>query len=56
MLDELAAKTDEPFRQAKAELDAELSQRFGVPVADLMPWHYADPFFQRAPMLGRLRF
>ncbi len=56
MLDDLFDKTDEPFRQAKAELDAELSQRFGVPVADLMPWHYADTFFQRAPMLAGFDF
>jgi peptidyl-dipeptidase A len=56
MLDDLAAKIEEPFRQAKAEMDAELSARFGVPVADLMPWHYADPFFQRAPMLEAFDF
>ncbi len=56
MLDDLAAKTDEPFRQAKAEMDAELSARFGVPVADLMPWHYAEPFFQQAPMMRNYDF
>lgn len=56
MLDTLAAKIDVPFRRAKDELDAELSQRFGVPAADLMPWHYADPFFQRAPMLSSYDF
>jgi peptidyl-dipeptidase A len=51
MLDELAVKTEAPYRSAKAELDAELSARFGVPAADLMPWHYADPFAQSAPIL-----
>ncbi|MBN2306120.1 MAG: M2 family metallopeptidase, partial [Anaerolineae bacterium] len=56
MLDDLAAKTDEPFRQVKAEMDAELSARFGIPAADLMPWHYAEPFFQQAPMIGDLDF
>jgi len=56
MLDDLAAKTDEPFRQAKAELDAELSKRYHVPVGDLMPWHYAEPFFQQAPMVGTVDF
>lgn len=56
MLDELAQKTEAPFRRAKAEMDAELSQRYRVPVEDLMPWHYADPFFQRAPMLGALNY
>ncbi|MBI5957413.1 MAG: M2 family metallopeptidase [Chloroflexi bacterium] len=56
MLDTLAAKIDEPFRRAKADLDAELSARFRVPVEELMPWHYADPFFQRAPMLSSYNF
>jgi peptidyl-dipeptidase A len=56
MLDELAVKTDGPFRQVKAQMDAELSQRYRVPVEELMPWHYAEPFFQRAPMLGALNF
>ncbi len=56
MLDDLARKTEEPFRQVKAELDAELSARFGVPAADLMPWHYADLFFQKAPMTGGYDF
>lgn len=56
LLDDLAAKTDEPFRRAKAAMDAELSDRFGVSVEDLMPWHYADPFFQRAPMIGQFDY
>lgn len=56
LLDDLAAKTEEPFRRVKAEMDAELSERFGVPVDDLMPWHYAEPFFQQAPMVGEFDF
>jgi peptidyl-dipeptidase A len=52
VFDELAEMTDEPFRQAKAELDARLAERFGIPVADLRPWHYADPFFQESPGEG----
>jgi peptidyl-dipeptidase A len=56
LLDDLAAKTEGPYRQAKAAMDAELSARFGVPAGDLMPWHYADPFFQHAPMLGQYDF
>jgi peptidyl-dipeptidase A len=56
MLDELADKIEEPFRAVKAAMDADLSQRFGVPVEDLMPWHYADPFFQEAPMLSDYDF
>jgi peptidyl-dipeptidase A len=55
-LDALAAKTEEPFRRAKAEMDAELSVRFSIPAGDLMPWHYAEPFFQEAPMIGEYNF
>lgn len=52
VFDELAETTDEPFRVAKAQLDAMLAQRFGVAVEELGPWHYADPFFQSSPGAG----
>lgn len=52
VFDELATMTDEPFRAAKADLDAQLAQRFGVEVSELRPWHYADPFFQETPDTG----
>ena len=55
-LDELAQKTEAPFRAAKAEMDAALSERYGVPADELMPWHYAEPFFQKAPMIGDFDF
>ncbi len=51
-LAELEQLTAEPFRQAKAELDQTLSERYGVAIADLRPWHYHDPFFQRPPRVG----
>lgn len=51
-LDELDELTAGPFTAWKAELDSSLGQRFGTEV--LMPWHYADPFFQHAPPDGRL--
>jgi len=47
LLDELDALTAQPFAAMKAGLDAKLRDRFGV--EELMPWHYADPFFQDAP-------
>ncbi len=56
MLDKLKTQTDAPFRAAKAALDAELSARFKVPVAELRPWHYSDLFFQRAPKVGNTDF
>jgi peptidyl-dipeptidase A len=44
--------TAEPFARWKASLDERLSARFGCAVADLRPWHHADPFFQEAPPEG----
>ncbi len=52
MLDNLAVRTEAPFRAVKAELDSHLSERYHVPVEALRPWHYADVFFQRAPKVG----
>ncbi len=52
MLDDLATRTDGPFREVKAELDAHLSEQYRVPVEQLRPWHYSDMFFQRAPKVG----
>ena len=50
LMGQLERVTDEPFRQAKATIDARLVERFGLTNADqLRPWHYADPFFQQAP-------
>ena len=43
--------TNEPFTEVKAELDQTLAKQYGVPPAELMPWHYHDPFFQRAPLV-----
>jgi len=47
-LDEL---TGEPFARLKAELDQILADGYGIAPADLMPWHYHDPFFQRTPLV-----
>jgi peptidyl-dipeptidase A len=41
--------TAEPFSRWKGALDARLATRFGCAVAELRPWHYADPFFQEPP-------
>jgi peptidyl-dipeptidase A len=49
LFDELDELTREPFRAAKAEIDAKLAANSGVKVQDLMPWHYHDPFFQESP-------
>ena len=49
LFDELDELTREPFRRAKAEMDATLSEQYGIPAAELMPWHYHDPYFQEPP-------
>ncbi len=49
LFDELDELTREPFRAAKADVDAKLAAHSGVKVEGLAPWHYHDPFFQEAP-------
>jgi len=49
LFDQLDELTREPFRRAKADIDAKLAKHCGVTVDDLRPWHYHDPFFQEAP-------
>lgn len=50
LLGELASASEAPWQTVKADLDAELSVRFGITPAELRPWHYADPYFQEAPV------
>lgn len=52
ILGELETLTDGPFAQAKADLDRALAAHYGLSVGELRPWHYHDPFFQRAPAVG----
>jgi peptidyl-dipeptidase A len=49
LFEELDALTREPFHAAKAEIDAALAKNCGIPVNELRPWHYHDPFFQESP-------
>ena len=49
LLDDLERGTQPLWDAYKSDLDARLAKRFGIPAAELMPWHYADPFFQEAP-------
>lgn len=52
ILDDVERLTEEPFRRWKKDLDGRLMERFNVP--EVMPWHYADPFFQMLPPDGRV--
>jgi peptidyl-dipeptidase A len=49
-LDDLEELTRAPFAAWKEGVDAELKRRFNA--STVMPWHYADPFFQEAPREG----
>jgi peptidyl-dipeptidase A len=49
LFDDLDALTKEPFKAAKADVDARLAKKYKVEPGDLMPWHYHDPFFQESP-------
>jgi len=51
---ELYDLTNEPFAKLKADLDSILASKYGVTAAELMPWHYHDPFFQETPLVYEL--
>ncbi|WP_162924798.1 M2 family metallopeptidase [Rubrobacter indicoceani] len=44
----LKEATDKPFGELKARVDEHLLKKFGV--AEVMPWHLSDPFFQDAKL------
>lgn len=54
IFDNLKQLTDDPFREMKKELDASLTKRFKLKATDLMPWHYANPFFQEVSEYGEV--
>ncbi len=49
LFDELDELTRVPFQQAKGDFDAKLAANYKIPVDELRPWHYHDPFFQETP-------
>jgi peptidyl-dipeptidase A len=49
LLADLERDTQPLWDAYKSDLDARLAARLGVEPGGLMPWHYADPFFQEAP-------
>jgi peptidyl-dipeptidase A len=51
-MDQLRDLSEAPFRALRAELDAEMSARYGVPAEALRPWHWEDPFAQEAPAMA----
>lgn len=52
LLERFRELSDEPFRELRAGVDAKLAERYDVAVPELRPWHWEDPFAQRAPSVG----
>lgn len=52
LFNQLDDLTRAPFAKAKAEIDVKLAEFFGIPIDELQPWHYQDPFFQEAPAVS----
>ncbi len=46
--------TNAPFAGLKADVDRILAANCKITEAQLMPWHYHDPFFQESPMVYEL--
>ena len=56
LFDNLEQITREPFRALKKELDKGLSELYGIPEEQMMPWHYSDLYFQELPQLSSIDF
>ena len=54
IFEQLYELTNEPYAKLKAELDRILADNYDIAVAELMPWHYHDPFFQETPLVYEL--
>ena len=56
IFDDLDMLTRGPYMQLKDEIDAYLSQKYNVDPEELMPWHYQNRFFQKAPAIYDINF
>jgi len=56
LFDNLEEITREPFRALKKELDNGLSELYGIPEEQIMPWHYSDLYFQEMPQISSIDF
>lgn len=56
IFDELDSLTRGAFAALKGEIDNYYAKRYGIPVADLMPWHYQNRYFQEAPEIYSVDF
>lgn len=49
---DLLARSEEPYRLVKEEIDEDIARRFGIGTEHIQPWNYTDSFFQSAPSVG----
>ncbi len=56
IFDELDSLTRGTFATLKSEIDGYYSKRYGIPTADIMPWHYQNRYFQEAPEIYSVDF
>jgi peptidyl-dipeptidase A len=49
-LDRLGADSDQAYQKVLQEINKQLAARFGVDVAELGPWAWAEPFGQEDPL------
>lgn len=56
IFDELDMLTRGPYMQLKEEIDGYLAKKFNITEDELMPWHYQNRFFQKAPIIYNLNY
>jgi len=49
LFDTLDDLTREPFKKIKRNIDSYLSDKLGIGISELMPWHFQNKYFQEAP-------
>ena len=56
MFHDFKDQTDDLFVEIKNEIDGILAKRFSIKKSELMPWHYADLWFQEVPEIDDFDF
>ena len=56
IFDDLDMLTRGPYMQLKEEIDNSLAKRYKTEPDNLMPWHYQNRFFQKAPNIYNVNF
>ncbi len=56
IFDDLDMLTRGPYMQLKDEIDEYLAKKYNVEPDNLMPWHYQNRFFQKAPLIYNIDY